>query len=180
MSHKSYTRIPTALIIMLFVFLSINTTAQVKKDACALLSDQQINTIIGCNVKQSGTAMIKGIRCLHKSADAKSDIVLEYYDWHSEKTASDMMKLNHDDSKKKVAENKKAIDIYTAFKDFPEAGSNALILTGEGNITTDGNVVRIQFLIGTVIITVDTRGIDKNKVVPKAKEIYNAIISNNK
>ena len=180
MLHSNIRKTSTAIVLLAILFSGFAGKAQIKIDACSLLTDQQINTLLGCHLKQAGTAILKGARCSHKAADIKSELTIEYYDWHSVQTAADMMKLNHDDCKKKIALNKKAIDIYTAIKDFPEAGNNALIMTGEGSVYSNGNVVRIQFQVGKFIVTIDTGGIEMGKVVSKAKEIYNAIMANNK
>ena len=167
------------LLLLLSIYFQ-SAQAQLKKDACALLTDAQINKIIGCNVKQAGAAIMKGARCSHKAVDFKSEATLEFYDWHSEQTATDMLKLSFDDLKKRIATGQKTIGVYTTFKEFPEGGKNAYIVTGPGNETTNGNMVRIQFMLGTTIVTFDTQGIDMGKVVPKAREIYKAIMDNNK
>ncbi len=159
---------------------SIGAKAQLKKDACALLTDAQINKTLGCNVKQAEEAMMKGIRCVHKAADFKTEATLEYYDWHSAQTAADMLKLGFDENKKNITAGKKAVGVYTTIKEFTEGGKNACIMTGPGDITSNGNLVRIQFVLGTSIVTFDTKGIDMAKVAPKAKEIYKAIVDNNK
>ena len=169
-----------SIVMFFLIFGCLGAQAQVKKDACALLTDAQINKIIGCTVKQAGAAIMKGARCSHKATDFKSEATLEYYDWHSVQTASDMLKLGYDDNKKNISAGKKAVGVYTTIKEFPEGGKYACIMTGPGDATTNGNMVRIQFLIGTTQVTFDTKGIDMGKVVPKAKEIYKAIIDNNK
>ena len=163
---------------LLLVVLSSRSFAQTK-DACVILTDAQINKILGCNMKQQGSGAVKGKYCKHTSADFKSEVVLQWYDWHSEKTAVDMQKLTYDGDKKDVASGKKAGGVYTAVKDFAEGGQYAFVATGEGDIYTNGNVTRLQFVIGAIQFTFDTQGMDKNKVVPKLKEIY-AAIKNNK
>ncbi len=175
----NYMKKTTALLLVaILCSTSLFTRAQGTKDACLLISDEQINKIIGCKVKQSGPSILKGARCTHKAADFKSDITLEYYDWHAAKTAQDMIKMNFDLEKKNIAEKHLSGGIFTAFKDFSAGGQNAFIETGAGDLTTNGNVVRMQFLIGSVVFTFDTRGIDMNKVVPNLDKIY-AIIKTN-
>jgi hypothetical protein len=169
--------------IALAAFLSIAclyAKGQAAKDACSLITDEQLNKILSCKVTQSGPSTVKGKHCVHKSADAKYDIVIEYYDWHNEKTAKDMMKRVYDQNKNDISANKKAVGIYTAFKDFPEGGQYAYVMTGDGDIYSNGNVVRLQYLAGNLQFTFDTRGLDKNKVLPKLKEILSMINSNNR
>ena len=171
---KTTTITLTALLSVIFLFAK----AQTPKDACSLISDAQINKIIGCHVSQQGNVKVNGKYCKHLSADAKIEVVVQYYDWHTASTAAQMQKMNYDGDRNDIAKGKKAGGIYTATKDFPEGGENAYIATGEGDLYTNGNVVRAQFFIGSIQYTFDTQGIDKNKVVAGLKEIYNTIKNN--
>ena len=176
-SMKKMTTISlTALLSFAFLF----SKAQAPKEACALITDEQINKIIGCKVAQQGGVKVKGMYCKHTGADFKSEVAVQYYDWHSEKTASDMQKLNYDGDKKDIAGGKKAGGIYTAVKDLSDEGPYAYVATGDGDIYTNGNVVRIQFFVGAIQYTFDTKGIPMSKVLPKAKEICNTIRNNSK
>jgi hypothetical protein len=147
------------------------------KDACSLISTVQVNSLIGCHMKD-GKSVIAGKRCGRTSEDATSAVTLEYYDWHKSKTALDMLKMSFDESSKNIKSGKKAVGIYTSIKSFPGGGQNALIMTGEGSEFTNGNVVRIQFVIGSINYTFDTQGIERNKVTAKAIEIFNIIKTN--
>jgi hypothetical protein len=160
--------------------LCLLTKAQTPKDACSLIVDEQINKVIGCKVTQTGGSIMKGKYCTHKAADFKSEVTVQYYDWHTAKTAAEMQKMNYDENKKDIATGKKAVGVYTSIKDFPEGGQNAYIATGEGDLYSNGSVVRSQFFIGNIQYTFDTKGIDKNKVVSGMKEIYNIIRNNSK
>lgn len=153
--------------------------AQERLDACKLISTEQINKVLGSKVGE-GVSTIQGKRCAHKSADNKSSASMEYYDWQTANSAAEMLKMTYDGNSKSIASGKKAVGIYTAIKPFPEAGPSAFIMTGDGDVMSGGNVVRIQFGMGSKTFTFDTQGLDKDKVAAKAAGIYSIIKGNNK
>ena len=170
----------TIILTALLSVACVSSKAQIAKDACALITDEQIFKITGCKVTQQGNVKVNGKYCKHVSADFKSEVAFQYYDWHTEKTATDIQKRTYDDNKKDISQGKKAVGVYTSVKDISEGGPYAYVATGEGDVYTNGNVVRIQFLVGAIQYTFDTKGIPMSKVLSKAKEICSTIKNNSK
>ena len=155
---------------LLVLSLSVYSSAmyaQGKNNPCDLISSGKINRLIGCNVRE-GISVMAGKRCNFNTEDAKVSVSLESYDWKNKGTAMEIMKTTYEEDAKNIAQGKKAVGMYNNIKLFPEAGEHALIMTGEGDATTNGNTVRIQFVLGSTVFTFDTQGIEKGKVDTKA------------
>jgi len=79
-----------------------------------------------------------------------------------------------------INSGKKGAGIYADIKPFNAGGPSAFYMTSPGSEYSPGYLVRLQFTVGTCVITFDTKGIAPEKVIPKLPEIYNIIKGNYK
>lgn len=153
--------------------------AQTKNDACTLITTDQINQLLGCKVGD-GKAMMSGKYCEHHSADFKTKVLIQYTVYSSNKMAADMLKMAYDENTKAITQGQKAVGIFNTVKPFDAAGPMAYYMTSPGNDYSPGQLVRLQFVLGNAMLTVDTTGIDIDKVIAKLAGIYQIIKDNYK
>jgi hypothetical protein len=169
-----------ATLMALFLFISWNySIAQTKNDACALITTDQINQLLGCKVGD-GKAMMAGKYCTHQSSDAKIKVVVQYTAFSSNASANSMLKMAYDENAKDIAGGKKAVGIFNTIKTFDIAGTGAYYMTSPGNEYSPGNLVRLQFVHGTAMLSAETTGIDMDKVIAKLPDVYKIIKGNYK
>ena len=89
-----------------------------------------------------------------------------------------MLKSVRDGNEQSIKKGEAATGLYNEIKAFTEGGESAFYMTAPGNQYSPGYAVRGQFVLGTCMITVDTKGIDRGKVIPKLGEIYEIIKGN--
>lgn len=166
------------LLLLLFFFITSNiSNAQKNNDACTLITTAQINQLIGCEVKD-GKGMMGNKYCVHKSGDSKVQVAIQYTNFSNNQAAASMLKLAHDENATNISQGKKAVGVYTVIKSFDGAGTGAYYMTSPGDVYTQGNLVRLQFVLGNALVSFDTTAIEMNKVVPKLAEIYKIIKGN--
>lgn len=153
--------------------------AQTKNDACTLITTDQINQLLGCKVGD-GKSMMAGKYCEHHSADFKIKVLIQYTTYSSNKMAGEMLKMAYDENNKTISQGKKAVGIYNTIKNFDKAGPMAYYMTSPGNDYSPGELVRLQFVLGNDMLTMDTTGIDIDKVIAKLAEVYKIIKGNYK
>jgi hypothetical protein len=153
--------------------------AQTQNDACTLITTDQINQLLGCKVGD-GKAMMAGKYCEHHSTDFKIKVLIQYTGYSSAKMAGDMLKMAYDENSKAITQGQKAVGIYNTVKLFDAAGPMTYYMTSPGNEYSPGQLVRLQFVLGNAMLTVDTTGIDMDKVIAKLAEIYKIIKGNYK
>lgn len=166
----------TLTLLLLFVSWN-NTYSQTKNDAATLITTAEINQLLGCNVND-GKSIMAGKYVSHRSADNKTEVVVQYNDFHTASTAATLLKNSHDNVFDMVAKGQKASGVYTDAKPADFAGVSAYYMTAPGSEFSPGYQVRLQFVLGQCMISVDTRGVDKEKVIPKLGEIYKIIKGN--
>lgn len=167
------------IIISLLIVFTTQVYGQVNTNVCALITTEQIHNLFGCNVKDGTSTKTKNsARCQHVSSDGKKTVYLEYYDYGTGKAALGMMKMTYDYAEKDIQSGKKTGGVYTVMKPFAEGGPYAMVLTGEGSEYTNGNVVRLQFVLGSCKFVFNVEGTEMKKVVSKLGEVY-TIIKNN-
>jgi len=168
----------TLLAIVLLVTWNCSI-AQTKNDACTLITADQINQLLGCKVGD-GKAMMAGKYCEHHSSDFKIKVLIQYTVYSSNKMATDMLKLAYDENAKAITQGQKAVGIFNKIKGFDTAGPMAYYMTSPGNDYSPGQLVRLQFVLSNAMLTVDTTGIDMDKVIAKLAEAYKIIKANYK
>ena len=162
----------------LAIILSAESHAQGKlSDVRILASAASINEILGSNIVE-GPSSVKGTYSERKSADGAESAILQYVDFHDNKTAEMMLKMNLDGNKADLAQNKIITGIYETIAEFPKGGANASVMTGSGVNSAWKNLVRMQFALGSYLITFDTRGIPVGQVTPKLPAIFSLIKKN--
>jgi hypothetical protein len=165
------------LALLLLFLVGNGAFAQTKSDAATLITTAQISQLFGVNVND-GKSIMSGKYISHRSADNKTEVIVQYTDFHTPAAAADMLKREHDGSFDLVAKGQKAAGIYTEAKPVDFAGASAFYMTSPGNDYSPGNQVRLQFVLGSCMLTFDTKGIAKEKVTAKLGDVYKIIKGN--
>jgi len=146
-------------------------------DAAILAPAAAINEILGTHIAE-GPSSLKGKYCSRKSPDGSEETVIQYTDFHDSKTAQSMLQMNFEGNQKDIAQNKLAVGIYETITLFPDAGANANVMTGTGTNAAWKNNVRFQFVLGSYLVSFDTRGTPMASVIEKLSAIYKMIKTN--
>jgi len=161
----------------MLALLLIANVAQNKRDAATFITYAQINQLLGCDVKDAPGKM-GGKYCSRRSADNKTEVIVQYIDFYTANGAASALKSVHEGNAQSIAKGGVATGNYKEIKAFADGGESAFYMTSPGNQYSPGNAIRTQFVLGTCMITVDTKGIDEGKVIPKLGEIYKIIKGN--
>ena len=163
----------TLMLALLFIISAVQNT----RDAATFITTAQINQLLSCNVKD-GVSKLSGKYCSRWSADNKTGVIVQFNDFHTPNDGAMMIKNAFENSAKMVKDGQKASGFYTEVTPFAEGGTSAFIMTAPGTEFSPGYNTRTNFLLGSCMVTVDTRGIDRSKVIPKLGEIYRIIKGN--
>ncbi|WP_295799304.1 hypothetical protein [Mucilaginibacter sp.] len=162
---------------LMLALLLLTSVVQTKRDAATFITTAQINQLLGCDVKDAPSKM-GGKYCSRRSADNKTEVIVQYVDFYTVNGAASMLKSAYDGNTQSIAKGGVATGFYKDIKGFTEGGESAFYMTAPGDQYSPGNAVRTQFVLGTCMITFDTKGIERGKVIPKLGEIYKIIKGN--
>lgn len=167
----------TTLTLLLLLLAGSSAFAQTNNDAAALITTAQINQLFGCNVSD-GKSIMAGKYISHRSADNNTRVIVQYNDFHTPALAADMLKRERDGSFDLIAKGQKASGVYTEAKPLDFAGASAFYMTSPGNSYSPGYQLRMQFVLGSCMLTFDTNGIAREKVIAHLNDIYKIIKGN--
>lgn len=169
-------------LILLFAFMlapSLSLLAHKTPSPCALLSAQQINSLLYANERQAVKQLIsKKDRCEFRSDNGFVKIYIEYKKYKDVQTAFMALKKEHADNLATVKKGEKVENEYNVLGIVPEAKPDDYYMMGDGSITEGPNVISFRFLLDNYIVCFKTRGMMKTTVVSQLGKLYNTVLEN--
>jgi hypothetical protein len=159
------------------LLLSLAASGQKKSpDACSLISEQQLTTLLGTRVQQFNPDC-RPDHCAFKTRGGTNGpaVAVEYFNYNTISMASEMMKMSNKSKSDDVKRGKNGSGMYTDFKAFAAGGPNSYYVSGTSGF---GKLVYCEFILGTYLVTVETSEADIAKVTSKLDEIYKIIKGN--